>query len=155
MATVLAPRVYGLDAICAAALRSAGSEEAAQFARRLFERVADKDLAAVEATTLEVGRYIFEHRANIRPSVLERRWWDDHIMSWAMQDESVKVQMFRFVDVLASLRNSGEIVRHLDEYFATMRNGFAPLLQTGVRAAKIVPGLSSWFLRFEPSVTFA
>ena len=49
MATVLAPRVYGLDAICAAALRSAGSEEAAQFARRLFERVADKDLAAAPA----------------------------------------------------------------------------------------------------------
>ena len=49
MATVLAPRVYGLDAICAAALRSAGSEEAAQFARRLFERVADKDLAAAAA----------------------------------------------------------------------------------------------------------
>ena len=46
MATALAPRVWGLDAICAAALGSAGSEEAAQFARRLFERVADKDLAA-------------------------------------------------------------------------------------------------------------
>src|SRR5437899_5929218 len=46
MAIVLAPRVYGLDAICAAALARAGSEEAAQFARRLFERVADKDLAA-------------------------------------------------------------------------------------------------------------
>jgi glutamate dehydrogenase len=45
MATVLAPRVYGLDAICAAALAVAG-EEAAQFARRLFGRVADKDLAA-------------------------------------------------------------------------------------------------------------
>src|SRR5215468_1463353 len=45
MATALAPRVWGLDAICAAALGSAGSEETAQFARRLFERVADKDLA--------------------------------------------------------------------------------------------------------------
>ncbi len=59
--------------------------------------------------------------------------------------------MFRFVDVLASLRNSGEIVRHLDEYFATMRNGFAPLLQTGVRAAKVVPWFSSWFLRWNVS----
>ena len=46
MATALAPGVWGLDAICAAALGNAGSEEAAQFARRLFERVADKDLAA-------------------------------------------------------------------------------------------------------------
>lgn len=40
---------YGLDAICALALRAAGSEEAAQFARRLYERVADRDLLAAPA----------------------------------------------------------------------------------------------------------
>ena len=45
MAGTLAPRVYGLDAICAAAL-SQGGEQAAQVARRLYARVADKDLAA-------------------------------------------------------------------------------------------------------------
>ena len=37
MAIAPAPRVYGLDAICAAALAGAGGDEAAQFARRLFE----------------------------------------------------------------------------------------------------------------------
>ena len=45
MAGMTAPRVYGLDAICAAAL-ALGGEQAAQVARRLFGRVADKDLAA-------------------------------------------------------------------------------------------------------------
>ncbi|WP_296340524.1 NAD-glutamate dehydrogenase [Reyranella sp.] len=53
MAIAPAPRVYGLDAICAAArattAHGAGGEEAARFARRLFERVADKDLAAAPA----------------------------------------------------------------------------------------------------------
>jgi glutamate dehydrogenase len=44
----LAPRIYGLDAICAAAL-AIGGEEAAEFARRLFGRVADKDLAAASS----------------------------------------------------------------------------------------------------------
>jgi glutamate dehydrogenase len=39
----------GLDAICTAALAAAGSEEVAQFARRLFERVADRDLVAAPA----------------------------------------------------------------------------------------------------------
>ncbi|MBY0321673.1 MAG: NAD-glutamate dehydrogenase [Reyranella sp.] len=48
MATVLAPRVYGLDATCAAAL-AVGGEEAAHFARRLYARVADKDLAGAPA----------------------------------------------------------------------------------------------------------
>src|SRR5262245_36148702 len=45
----LAPRVYGLDAICAAAQQAEGSDRAATFARRLFARVADKDLAAAPA----------------------------------------------------------------------------------------------------------
>ncbi len=51
MATASSQRVYGLDAICAAArTRSEAPDqaeglEAAGFARRLFERVADKDLA--------------------------------------------------------------------------------------------------------------
>src|SRR5215813_14354001 len=49
MAIALAPRVYGLDAICAAALKSGDGEEAAFFTRRLFARVADKDLAAAPA----------------------------------------------------------------------------------------------------------
>ena len=45
MVTASVPRVYGLDAICAAALQ-AGGEESAQFARRLYSRLSDKDLAA-------------------------------------------------------------------------------------------------------------
>jgi len=48
MATAQALRVYGLDAISAAALQ-AGGEEAASFARRLFGRVADADLVAAAA----------------------------------------------------------------------------------------------------------
>src|SRR4051794_33970459 len=44
MAT-LAPRVHGLEAIGAAA----GTEEAQAFARRLYERVADQDLAGATA----------------------------------------------------------------------------------------------------------
>ncbi len=40
---------YGLDAICLAALKISGGEDAAQFARRLYERVADKDLATAPA----------------------------------------------------------------------------------------------------------
>ena len=50
MAMAPSQRIYGLDAICAAAAaRSDAPEDAARFARRLFERVADKDLAAAPA----------------------------------------------------------------------------------------------------------
>jgi RHH-type proline utilization regulon transcriptional repressor/proline dehydrogenase/delta 1-pyrroline-5-carboxylate dehydrogenase len=73
------------------------------------------------------------------------------MMEFSMRDEHFKVQMFRFVDVLASLHRGGEIVRHLDEYFADLRNGFAPLVRTGVQAAKIVPWISSQLLRWNVS----
>ncbi|MBM81150.1 MAG: L-glutamate gamma-semialdehyde dehydrogenase [Planctomycetaceae bacterium] len=49
--------------------------------------------------------------------MFERRWWDDRILSWAMSDESVKVQMFRFVDVLPMLKDHETVTRHLQEYF--------------------------------------
>ena len=64
---------------------------------------------------------------------------------------SISGKMFRFVDVLASLRRSGDIVQHLDEYFAEIRNGFAPLLHTGVRVAKILPWISGRVLRWNVS----
>ncbi|MBX3413712.1 MAG: proline dehydrogenase family protein [Pirellulales bacterium] len=76
-----------------------------------------RDLSAIERTTQEVGRYLFAHLTRERPTVFERRWWDDRLMNWAMEDESVKVQMFRFVDVLPMLATSSDVVTHLHEYF--------------------------------------
>ena len=67
------------------------------------------------------------------------------VMELSMRDEDFKVQMFRFVDVLPSLQRSRDIVQHLDEYFAEMRNG--ALLRTGVRVAKIAPWISAFVLR--------
>ncbi len=78
-------------------------------------------LEAVEAETQRIGRYLFEHLARRTPSIFERRWWDDRILAWAMTDESVKVQMFRFVDVLPMLRTHESVTRHLQEYFEEVR----------------------------------
>lgn len=75
------------------------------------------DTEAVEALTQEVGRYLWSHLSRRSASIFERRWWDDRILSWAMADESVKVQMFRFIDVLPTLRSRESITRHLQEYF--------------------------------------
>src|SRR5205085_813511 len=70
---------------------------------------------------------------------------------FSMRDEHFKVQMFRFVDVLASLRSSTDVVQHLEEYFSDMRNGFAPLMKTGIRAAKILPWVTAPILRWNVS----
>ena len=79
----------------------------------------DNDLLAadVESETHAIGDWLQQHSSRRKPSIFERRWWDDHILSWAMADESVKVQMFRFVDVLPMLKDHQSVSRHLQEYF--------------------------------------
>ena len=76
-----------------------------------------ENLEAVEAKTHEIGDWLQSHLHRRRPSIFEKRWWDDRILSWAMADESVKVQMFRFVDVLPMLTQHEQVARHLQEYF--------------------------------------
>ena len=97
------------------------------------------------------GERIFELVDQHPESLFSKAGFYQRMMALSMRDEHFKVQLFRFVDVLASLRRSGDIVQHLDEYFTDMRNGFAPLIRTGVRVAKIVPWISGQLLRWNVS----
>jgi RHH-type transcriptional regulator, proline utilization regulon repressor / proline dehydrogenase / delta 1-pyrroline-5-carboxylate dehydrogenase len=80
-------------------------------------------------------------------SLFSKAGFYQRMMALSMRDEQFKVQMFRFVEVLPSLRKSDDIVQHLEEYFAGMRNGFAPVIRTGVRVARVVPWISAFILR--------
>src|SRR6266487_3369555 len=93
------------------------------------------------------GARIFELVDQHPESLFSKAGFYQRMMALSMRDEQFKVQMFRFVDVLPSLRKSGDIVQHLEEYFAGMHNGFAPVIQTGVRVARIVPWISAFILR--------
>ncbi|MGZ0168159.1 MAG: L-glutamate gamma-semialdehyde dehydrogenase [Planctomycetales bacterium] len=77
----------------------------------------DSLIPDVETETHAIGDWLQQHNKRRKPSIFERRWWDDRILSWAMADESVKVQMFRFVDVLPMLKDHQAVSRHLQEYF--------------------------------------
>lgn len=96
---------------------------------------AGKELAAIEASTREVGRHVLDHLHGLRPNVLERRWWDDHLMAWTMHDDAVKTQMFRFVDVLPALPDSGSVTRHLREYLTEAQAALPAALRMGVSVA--------------------
>lgn len=71
----------------------------------------------VEALTWDYGREIFTRLERDRPFLFSPAWIDDRMMQWGMGDESVKVQLFRFVDVLPMLTSPQAIARHLQEYF--------------------------------------
>lgn len=42
--------------------------------------------------------------------------WDDKLLAWAMENPGLRVQLFRFIDVLPTLNSKAEIARHLGEY---------------------------------------
>ncbi|MEZ6126127.1 MAG: proline dehydrogenase family protein [Planctomycetaceae bacterium] len=92
-----------------------GKVPAVSMAKRV--RIEDR----VEQRTREIGEDLFSRLQHRSPSVFHGRWWEDRLMHWAMQDEAVKVQMFRFVDVLPMLRDHTAIAQHLEEYFEDVK----------------------------------
>jgi RHH-type proline utilization regulon transcriptional repressor/proline dehydrogenase/delta 1-pyrroline-5-carboxylate dehydrogenase len=108
-------------------------------------------MSSLQGAIEQRGERIFELVDRNPESIFTKAGFYQRMMAFSMRDEHFKVQMFRFVDVLASLRSSRDIVQHLDEYFADMRNGAVPFLQTGLRAARILPWLTAPILRWNVS----
>jgi RHH-type proline utilization regulon transcriptional repressor/proline dehydrogenase/delta 1-pyrroline-5-carboxylate dehydrogenase len=94
------------------------------------------DLNEVERLTQAYGRELFARLDSQGPLVFSPKWFDDRLMEWTMGDEAVKLQLFRFIDVLPLLHNSDEIARHLREYFQ--------------EAAEHLPGWARFGLRWMP-----
>src|ERR1700747_3606709 len=95
-------------------------------------------LEAKPQTDLEVlaqryGRAIFARLGRTAPLPLGPRWWDDRMMEWTMGDEAVKVQLFRFIDVLPLLDGSETVNRHLHEYFSEAADRLPRWMQLAVR----------------------
>src|SRR6478735_7245902 len=108
-------------------------------------------MSLLQAEIERRGMQIFDLVDRHPESIFSKAGFYQRMMEFSMRDEHFKVQMFRFVDVLASLRRGSDIVQHLDEYFADMRNGFAPFIRTGVSLARIAPFISGKLLRWNVS----
>ncbi|MCA1658823.1 MAG: hypothetical protein LC627_05950, partial [Verrucomicrobiaceae bacterium] len=108
-------------------------------------------MSSLQGEIEQRGERIFELVDRNPESVFTKAGFYQRMMAFSMRDEHFKVQMFRFVDVLASLRGSRDIVQHLQEYFADMRNGPVPFLHAGIRTARMFPWLSAPILRWNVS----
>jgi RHH-type proline utilization regulon transcriptional repressor/proline dehydrogenase/delta 1-pyrroline-5-carboxylate dehydrogenase len=99
------------------------------------------------------GRRIFELVDKYPESLFSKSGFYQRLMTISMRDEQLKLQLFRFVDVLPSLRTSGEVVEHLQEYFAEAHDSrkLSEFLRAGIRLARIVPWLSGPILRWNVS----
>src|SRR5579864_1036149 len=87
----------------------------------------------LEARTREIGQEIFARIREAEPSILSPRWWDDRLMALSMRDPAVKVQLFRLVDTLPSLKSHRAVTRHLREYLATVGDRLPHALRRGLQ----------------------
>jgi RHH-type proline utilization regulon transcriptional repressor/proline dehydrogenase/delta 1-pyrroline-5-carboxylate dehydrogenase len=87
----------------------------------------------VEELTQRIGKEIFARVGVTGPIPFSPSWWDDRLMGLSMSDEAIKLQMFRFVDVLPQLETPATIVQHLREYFAEVNDRLPLLARWGLR----------------------
>jgi RHH-type proline utilization regulon transcriptional repressor/proline dehydrogenase/delta 1-pyrroline-5-carboxylate dehydrogenase len=96
----------------------------------------------IEASVRTIGGALFRLMdAHPSPGILSRKGAYGRIMEWSMKDPAFKTQLFRFVDVLPSLKSPAEVVRHLQEYLGDKAVELGPAMKTGLAAAAFVPGL--------------
>lgn len=97
---------------------------------------------AVERRIREIGEGLFAAMdAAPSPGIFSKKGAYARVMEWSMKDPAFKTQLFRFVDVLPSLKSNAEIVRHLQEYLGDKAVELNPAMKVGLAASSFAPGL--------------
>ena len=101
-------------------------------------------MTALEEAIVSKGREIFARMegAHSRKSrVFSRRSMMGRLLDWSMRQETLKVRLFRLVDVLPALAGSREIARHARDYLDG--SDLPPVLRLGLAAGvKLTPVLA-------------
>ncbi len=110
-------------------------------------------MRSLESDVVQRGTRIFELVDKHPERLFSKAGFYQRLMALSMHDERFKTQLFRFVAVLPSLRQSSEIIQHLKEYFSDGNDGFHPFVAVGVRVACLIPWISAPLLRWNISET--
>jgi RHH-type proline utilization regulon transcriptional repressor/proline dehydrogenase/delta 1-pyrroline-5-carboxylate dehydrogenase len=76
------------------------------------------------------GMEIFRLMEEEPPALFRRNWWVGQLLGMTMGDPQLKLNLFRFIDVLPTLTTPELLVSHVEEYFRGPEGETAPLLQT-------------------------
>lgn len=87
----------------------------------------------LERMTQAYGREIFGRLDTTGPILFAPAWWDERLMEWTMHHEPIKLQLFRFVDVLPQITRPSAVVRHLKEYFRSAQSEVPSWLRVALR----------------------
>lgn len=95
----------------------------------------------LELSVRQTGEHIFKSLDEESSPLFSKDTWYKKIMDWSMKNEHFKVQMFRFVDVLPYLQSSGEVAKHLKEYFAESGDDLPSVFNFGLGLGSLAPGI--------------
>lgn len=95
------------------------------------------ELSSFELQIRRIGDELARLSAGLSPSIFDSRWWSQTVINLAMKDVAFKAQLFRFIDVLPSIRDDAQVVKLANEYFGE-RGGTLFGVQWGLKALSAV-----------------
>jgi RHH-type proline utilization regulon transcriptional repressor/proline dehydrogenase/delta 1-pyrroline-5-carboxylate dehydrogenase len=106
-------------------------------------------VANIQADIEQLGRQIFQliDEDSSSRSLFGKKDFSGRLMEWSMRDPLFKTQMFRFIDVLPTLRSSDEVVEHLSEYLNDTDTPVSTFLQGALRIGRLVSPVSAAIIR--------
>ncbi|MDZ4785207.1 MAG: proline dehydrogenase family protein [bacterium] len=94
------------------------------------------ELAAnINKSAILLGREIFSKINRHKPSILNKQFWSATMMEWSMKNPDLKVNLFRLVDVLPSLKTTEALTTHIKEYLENTAQSFGPIATWAVTSA--------------------
>jgi RHH-type proline utilization regulon transcriptional repressor/proline dehydrogenase/delta 1-pyrroline-5-carboxylate dehydrogenase len=92
-------------------------------------------MSSLESQIREKGGELWNRIRGQTPGIFNRGFWQGKMLDWAMSDPSFKIDLFRFVDVLPTLKNSEQISSHLKQYLLKSGRELPLILGTAVKLA--------------------
>lgn len=123
--------------------------------KRLFKRLRQRVTGPVDAELRfdeesglerqihEIGSDLLDLARARGGGVLSSQFWSNQLMSWSMSDPAFKTQLFRFVDVMPSLRTPEQVHQHLTEYLDQPGVKMPPWLKVGIAGGGLMKGTFS------------
>jgi RHH-type proline utilization regulon transcriptional repressor/proline dehydrogenase/delta 1-pyrroline-5-carboxylate dehydrogenase len=111
-------------------------------------------LSPAEAVLFEhdvqrLGRELNQQAQTGAPGFLNATFWQEKALNWVMRDGALKTDLFRLVDTLPALVNSGTVARHAREYLLSDERRLPLPIDLGLQATTnpLIAGVSAFVIR--------
>jgi RHH-type proline utilization regulon transcriptional repressor/proline dehydrogenase/delta 1-pyrroline-5-carboxylate dehydrogenase len=95
----------------------------------------------LESLTLQIGRDLLRDVRGHRGGVLSAGFWSNQLLNWAWANPSLKVPLFRFIDVFPMLTTAEQVHDYLLDYLGRPEVSLPAAIALGLRAGGLAKGV--------------